>query len=146
MLLSWVLVWPGFENVGMLHLRLDLWSHFVLHCSLHRILLRLNSRLKNCRRCKLHLLCIEAKFVGLKIYFKVANAFYMDSVLLWFYSFDNGFCCVGDIAVLSLLLSCCKLRLTLISHISIVIPRDDCSVAYLASFMDMASRIGSIEL
>jgi hypothetical protein len=53
---------------------------------------------------------------------------------------------VGDIVVLSLLLSCCKLRLTLVSRVSVVIPSDRRSVAYLASFMDAASRIGSIEL
>ena len=94
----------------------------------------------------MHLLRVEAKFVGLKIYFMATDAFYRDSVLLWFYSYDNGFCCVGDIAVLSLLLSYCKLRLTLVCHISVVIPSDRHSVAYLAIFMDAASRIGSIEL
>jgi hypothetical protein len=77
----------------------------------------------------LHLLRVEAKFVGLKIYFMVADAFYMDSVLLWFYSYDNGFCCVGDIVVLSLLLSCCKLRLTLVFRVYVVIPSDRRSVA-----------------
>jgi hypothetical protein len=77
----------------------------------------------------LHLLRVEAKFVGLKIYFMVVDAFYMDSVLLWFYSYDNGFCCVGDIVVLSLLLSCCKLRLTLVFCVYVVIPSDRRSVA-----------------
>jgi hypothetical protein len=63
-----------------------------------------------------------------------------------FHSYEIAFCCVGDIVVLSLLLSCCKLRLTLVSHVSVVIPSDHRSVAYLASFMDVALRIGSIEL
>jgi hypothetical protein len=94
----------------------------------------------------LHLLRVEAEFVGLKIYFIVVDAFSMDSVLLWFHSYENAFCCVGDIVVLSLLLSCCKLCLTLVSRVSVVIPTDRRSVAYLASFMDAASPIGSIEL
>jgi hypothetical protein len=94
----------------------------------------------------LHLLRVEAEFFGLKIYFLVADAFSMDSVLLWFHIYENSFCCVGDIVVLSLLLSCCKLRLTLVYHVSVVILSDRRSVAYLASFMDVASRIGSIKL
>jgi hypothetical protein len=94
----------------------------------------------------LHLLRVEADFVGLKIYFIVVDAFSMDYVLLWFHSYDNSFCCVGDIFFLSLFLSCCKLRFTLVYHVFVVIPRDHRSVAYLASFMDATSRIGSIEL
>jgi hypothetical protein len=94
----------------------------------------------------LHLLCVEVEFVSLKIYFIAVDAFSMDSVLLWFHSYEISFCCVGDIVVLSLLLSCCKLRLTLVSRISVVIPSDSRSVAYLSSFMDASSRIGSIEL
>jgi hypothetical protein len=84
----------------------------------------------------LHLLRIEAEFVGLKIYFIVVDAFSMDFVLLWFHSYEIAFCCVGDIDVLSLLLYYCKLRLTLVSRISVVIPSDDRSVAYLSSFMN----------
>jgi hypothetical protein len=94
----------------------------------------------------LYLLRIETEFVGLEIYFIVADAFSMDSVLLWFHSYESAFCCVGDIVVLCLLLSCCKLRLTLVCRVSMVIPSNRCSVAYLASFMDAASRIGSIKL
>jgi hypothetical protein len=56
-----------------------------------------------------------------------------------FHSYEIAFCCVGDIVVLSLLLSCCKLRLTLVSRVSVVIPSDRRSVAYLASFMDVTS-------
>jgi hypothetical protein len=63
-----------------------------------------------------------------------------------FHSYEIAFCCVGDIVVLSLLLSCCKLRLTLVSRISVVIPSYHRSIAYLANFMDAGSRIGSIEL
>jgi hypothetical protein len=77
----------------------------------------------------LHLLRVEAKCVGLEIYFMVAYAFYMDYVLLWFYSYDNGFCCVGDIIVLFILLSCCKLRLTLVFRVYVVIPSDHRYVA-----------------
>ena len=87
----------------------------------------------------MHLLRVEAKFVGLKIYFMVADAFYMDYVLLWFHSYESAFCCVGDIVVFCLLLSCCKLRLTLVSRVSVVIPSDDHYVSYLSSFMDVAS-------
>jgi hypothetical protein len=94
----------------------------------------------------LHLLCVEAEFFGLKIYFIAADAFSMDSVLLWFHSYENAFFCVGDITVLFLLLSFCKLRLTLVSRVFVVILTDRRSVAYLASFMDAASLIGSIEL
>jgi hypothetical protein len=35
---------------------------------------------------------------------------------------------------------------SVVSHVFVVIPIDRRSVAYLASFMDAASRIGSIEL
>jgi hypothetical protein len=77
----------------------------------------------------LHLLHIEAKFVNLKIYFMDTDAFYMDSVLLWFYSYGIGFCCVGDIVVLSLLLSFCKLHLTLVFHVYVVILSDRRSIA-----------------
>jgi len=35
---------------------------------------------------------------------------------------------------------------SIVSHVFVVIPTDRHSVAYLASFMDAASRIGSIEL
>jgi hypothetical protein len=92
------------------------------------------------------MLRVEAEFVSLKIYFIDDDAFSMDSVLLWLHIYGNAFCCVGDIAFLSLLLSCCKLRLTLVYHVSLVIPSDHHSVAYLVSFMDAASRIGSIKL
>jgi hypothetical protein len=87
----------------------------------------------------LHLLHVEEDFVGLKIYYIAADAFSMDSVLLWFHSYEIAFCCLGDISDLSLLLSYCKLCLTLVSCVSMVIPSDDRSVAYLASFMDMTS-------
>ena len=92
------------------------------------------------------MLRVEAMFVGLKIYFIVVDAFSMDFVLLWFHSYENVFCCVGDIVVPALLLSYCKLRLTLVSRVSVVILSDDHSVAYLAIFKDAASQIGSIEL
>jgi hypothetical protein len=92
------------------------------------------------------MLRVEAEFVGLKIYFIVVNAFSMDYVLLWFHSYENAFCCVGDIVVLSLLLSCCKLRLTLVYRVFVVISSDRRLVAYLDIFMDVDSRIGSIEL
>jgi hypothetical protein len=94
----------------------------------------------------LHLLRIETDFVSLEIYFVVANVFSMDFVLLWFHSYESSFCYVGDIYVIYLLLSYCKLRLTLVCRISMVIPSDRRSVAYLASFKDVASRIGSIKL
>jgi hypothetical protein len=84
----------------------------------------------------LHLLCVEVEFFILKIYFIDVDAFSMDFVLLWFHSYENSFCCVGDIDVLSLLLSCCKLHLTLAYRVSMVIPNDRRSVAYLASFID----------
>jgi hypothetical protein len=92
------------------------------------------------------MLHVEAEFVGLKIYFIVFDALSMDFVLLWFHSYENYFCCVGAIVVLSLFLSCCKLRLTLVYSVFVVIPSDHRSIAYLASIMDTASRIGSIEL
>jgi hypothetical protein len=75
------------------------------------------------------MLCFEAEFVELKIYFIAVDAFSMDFVLLRFHSYEISFCCVGDITLLPLLLSCCKLCLTLLSHASVVIPSDYSSVA-----------------
>jgi hypothetical protein len=60
------------------------------------------------------MLRFEEEFVKLKIYFIVADDFSMDFVLLRFHSYEIVFCCVGDIALLSLLLSCSKLCLTLL--------------------------------